>query len=136
MASDENSLEYIEDPYFNPNTTTTPSLDELDNVEYLDDADLLGNDIELFDLRQLDFDELNYNSLSSLTGCDENVNVEVEFFNVKKANEIIYAFFKKRTRQVRVTYSDLSKPYLAKLPKDSTFRKYLEISSNGNGGEF
>lgn len=131
---EQTSLDYIEDPYFNPVvTTSTPSLDDLDDVEYLDENDVLDNELELFDLRQLDFDDLNFNSLSSSNGNDESVNVETEFFNVKRANAIISAFFRKNfKRQVRVTYSDLTKPYLAKLPKDSNFRKYLDIS-NGNG---
>ncbi|XP_019867449.2 tumor protein D52 isoform X1 [Aethina tumida] len=129
-----NSLEYIEDPYFNPHDSTlTPSLDEPDHNEYLSDYDLLENELELFDLRQLDFDEINSNSLGSL-GNDESVNVEAEFITVKKANAIIRTFFKRRNfrRQVRVTYCDLTKPYLARLPKDNNFRKYLDISMNGN----
>lgn len=130
-ANDEehNSLDYIEDPYFNPpDNTLTPSLDELENIEYLDDYDILENELELFDLRQLDFDEVNCNSLP----LDESINVEAEFFNVKRANAIIRAFFKKDfKKQVRVTYCDLTKPYLAKLPKDSNFRKYLDIGTDG-----
>lgn len=133
---EQSSLDYIEDPYFNPQvTTSTPSLDDLDDVEYLDENDILENELELFDLRQLDFDDLNYNSLGS-NGNDESVNVETEFFNVKRANAIIRAFFRKNfKKQVRVTYRDLTKPYLARLPKDNNFRKYLDIS-NGNAGKF
>ncbi|KAI4466151.1 tumor protein d52 [Holotrichia oblita] len=129
---EQSSLDYIEDPYFNPQvTTSTPSLDDLDDVEYLDENDILENELELFDLRQLDFDDLNFNSLGS-NGNDESVNVETEFFNVKRANAIIRAFFRKNfKKQVRVTYRDLTKPYLARLPKDNNFRKYLDIS-NGN----
>lgn len=120
-TEEEHSLDYIEDPYFNPQTSTaTPSLDEFD-------YDVLETELELFDLRQLDFDEPN-----SLPPCDESVNVEAEFFNVKRANAIIRAFFRKDfKRQVRVTYCDLTKPYLAKLPKDNNFRKYLDISGDG-----
>lgn len=119
--------DYIEDPYFNPHTaTTTPSLDDLE------DYDVLENELELFDLRQLDFDETNLNSLP--LSNDESVNVEAEFFNVKRANAIIRAFFKKDfKRQVRVTYCDLTKPYLAKLPKDNNFRRYLDMSTNVEG---
>ncbi|KAH0814879.1 hypothetical protein GEV33_007911 [Tenebrio molitor] len=125
-ADEEHSLDYIEDPYFNPQVTTaTPSLDDLD---CLDDYDVLETELELFDLRQLDFDETNCNSLPS---NDESVNVEAEFFNVKRANAIIRAFFKKDfKRQVRVTYCDLTKPYLAKLPRDNNFRRYLDISGD------
>lgn len=132
MASEEHSLEYIEDPYFNPDdSTSTPSFDEL-CVEYFDDQDILESELALFDLRQLEFDELNSNSLSSLPG--DSISVEAEFFNAKRANAIVRAFFKNRfRRQVRVTYCDLTKPYLAKLPKDSNFRKYLDISMNENG---
>ncbi|XP_065163028.1 uncharacterized protein F13E6.1 isoform X2 [Atheta coriaria] len=123
---DPPSLEYIEDPYISPTaiTSETPSLDELDNFEYLD-----PNELDIFDLRQLDFDELNANSLTSLSGNDESINVEAEFFKVKRANAIIRAFFKNDfKRSVRVTYCDLTKPYLAKLPKESNFRRYLDIS--------
>ncbi|KAJ8965179.1 hypothetical protein NQ314_004322 [Rhamnusium bicolor] len=129
IGDEDHSLDYIEDPYFNPqDSTLTPSLDELDNSD-LDDYDLLEKELELFDLRQLDFDEVNCSSLPSLH--DESVNVEAEFFTVKRANAIIRAFFRnKLKRQVRVTYCDLTKPYLAKLPKDNNFRKYLDISMN------
>lgn len=132
---EEQSLDYIEDPYFNPqDSTSTPSLDELENIEYLNDYDILENELELFDLRQLDFDDVNCHSLPSLSDMDESVNVEAEFFNVKRANAIIRAFFKKDfKKQVRVTYCDLTKPYLAKLPKDSNFRKYLAIGTNETG---
>lgn len=129
------SLEYIEDPYFNPNETTTPSLDEIDeSPDSSEETDILENELELFDLRQLDFHELNYDSLISLNGNDESVNVEAEFFVVKRANDILRKFFNNKIKkQVRVTYCDLTKPYLAKLPKEHNFRKYLGITiQNGN----
>lgn len=124
-ANDEEhpSLDYIEDPYFNPHDSTlTPSLDELD------DYDLLESELELFDLRQLDFDDSHSHSLPSI---DESVNVEAEFIKVKRANAIIRAFFKKDfKKEVRVAYCDLTKPYLARLPKESNFRRYLDIGSD------
>lgn len=125
------SLDYIEDPYFNPqDSTSTPSLDNLDDSDYLEEYDLLENEFDIFDLRQLDFEEVSSICLHS----DESVNVEAEFFNVKRANAIIRAFFRnKLKKQVRVRYSDLTKPYLAKLPKDSSFRKYLDISLSNSG---
>ncbi|XP_030765302.1 tumor protein D54 isoform X4 [Sitophilus oryzae] len=125
--SESPSLDYIEDPYFNPQaSTTTPSLDDLDDTDSLDDYDLLENELDIFDLRQLDFDEVTSHYLHD---DDESINVEAEFFNVKRANAIIRAFFRnKLKKQVRVRYSDLTKPYLAKLPKDNSFRKYLDIS--------
>ncbi|CAG9863425.1 unnamed protein product [Phyllotreta striolata] len=129
MLGDEDpNLDYIEDPYFNPqHSGATPSLDEPD----LNDYDLLENELDLFDLRRFDFDEIANNSLHSLPEDTESISVEAEFFNVKRANAIVRAFFKnKLKRQVRVTYCDLTKPYLAKLPKDSNFRKYLDISNN------
>lgn len=127
-SDDDQNLEYIEDPYFNPQfSSATPSLDEPDLEEY----DLLENELDLFDLRQLDFDEVNHGSLYSFQEESESVNVEAEFFNVKRANSIVRAFFRnKLKKQVRVTYCDLTKPYLAKLPRDSNFRKYLDISNN------
>lgn len=72
IAEEDHSLDYIEDPYFIPNvSTSTPSLDDLDDVEYLSDQDILENELELFDLRQLEFDELNGNSIHSFNGPDE-----------------------------------------------------------------
>lgn len=137
MSTEEHSsLDYIEDPYFNPlDPTNIPSFDESEEIDsYIIDSELLDNELELFDLRQLDFDELNSNSLPSLNGNDESINVEAEFFNVKRANAIIRAFFRKDfKRQVRVTYCDLTKPYLAKLPVDNSFRKYLDISHSMSG---
>ncbi|XP_017782943.1 PREDICTED: uncharacterized protein LOC108567153 [Nicrophorus vespilloides] len=131
MSVEPQSLEYIEDPYFNPpeGGCFTPSLDEYYAEE--DGCDLLEAELDLFDLRQLEFDD---HPSSVLAGNeDESVNVEAEFFNAKRANAIVRSFFRKDfKRQVRVTYSDLTKPYLAKLPKENTFRKYLDIS-NGNG---
>lgn len=125
------SLEYIEDPYFNPNdSTATPSLDDLEGS---DTESAWENELELFDLRQLDFDDLNVSTLPSLNDDDESVNVEAEFFNVKRANAIIRAFLKNRfKRQVRVTYCDLTKPYLAKLPENSNFRRYLDLTGENN----
>lgn len=130
--SESPSLDYIEDPYFNPQaSTTTPSLDDLDDTDSLDDYDLLENELDIFDLRQLDFDEVTSHYLHD---DDESINVEAEFFNVKRANAIIRAFFRnKLKKQVRVRYSDLTKPYLAKLPKDNSFRKYLDISLSQSG---
>lgn len=134
-GEEQNSLEYIEDPYFNPqDSSSTPSLDDLDSEDYVPDDDksddLFENELELFDLRQLDFHELNYDSLTGNIN-DESVNVEAEFYIVKRANDILRTFFKRNfKKQVRVTYCDLTKPYLAKLPKDHNFRKYLGITMN------
>nr|CAH7743728.1 unnamed protein product [Callosobruchus chinensis] len=122
--NEDHSIDFIEDPYFNPqDSSQTPSLDEPDNSDTeLDIYDLLDID----NLKLLDFDEVTYSSLQ-----DESVNVETEFISVKRANAIISAFFKNKfKRHVRVTYTDLTKPYIAKLPKDSNFRKFLDISSN------
>lgn len=132
-SEDQNSLEYIEDPYFNPqDSSSTPSLDDINSDDVSDvTSDLLENELELFDLRQLELYELNYDSLLNCAtdDSDGNVNVEAEFYIVKRANDILRTFFKKKIqKQVRVTYCDLTKPYLAKLPKDHNFRKYLDIT--------
>ncbi|KAK9869912.1 hypothetical protein WA026_003628, partial [Henosepilachna vigintioctopunctata] len=98
--SNENELlesDYIEDPYFHPNEIFTPSLDELEEID--SEYEILDNELDLFDLRQLEFDDFP----SSTFNSDDS-------------------------KQVRVTYCDLTKPYLAKLPKDNSFRKYLDIS--------
>lgn len=133
MSIDENSLEYIEDPYFNPKTTTlTPSLDEIEDLHDIVKDSSNEAEIDIFDLRQLEFDD--YPSLSKYDGLDESVNVETEFLNVKRANTIIRTFFKTSPKKhVRVTYCDLTKPYKVKLSSDTNFRKYLGISTDGKG---
>lgn len=137
MANEEQSLEFIEDPYISPedSSTTTPSFDILDNVDYLNDDDLIESELELFDLRQFEYDDIDSNSLN-LLNSDESVNVEAEFYITKKANDIIRRFFKgrlKTLKHVRVTYCDLTKPYLAKLPNDSNFKKFLDITNDKDG---
>lgn len=130
-TEETSSLEYIEDPYFNPSdSTTTPSLDDTESPDS-EDTNLLENELELFDLRQLDFHELTFDSIGSFNTNDESVNVEAEFYFVKRANDILRKFFKMDLKkQVRVTYCDLTKPYTIKFPSEANFRTYLDIATN------
>lgn len=123
-ANDEQDLAYIEDPYFHPHDSATPSLDECSEYDALDDE--LESNVNLFDLRQLEIHD-------TFIPSDDSFSIETEFFYVKKANDIMRTFFKpKINKQVRVTYCDLTKPYLAKLPKHSNFKNFLDFSVYDN----
>lgn len=125
-----NNSEYIEDPYFNiQDSTTTPSLDEiLDGEDGL--FDILDVDPQL-DIDLFDFSLINEH-LVSIESPDDSLNIETEFYSGQTNNSGIkkyLQFFRKDgKRQVRVIYSDLTKPFMAKMPNNENFRNYLEFT--------
>ncbi|XP_053619672.1 uncharacterized protein LOC128680488 isoform X2 [Plodia interpunctella] len=126
MASDETSsggggmeptsLEYMEDPYFvPPDDDSTPSfdvaVDELDEAEELtswphDDADA------------------DWRALPDL--ADAALCIETEFYMDNRRRRL--RIFRKKMREVRVTFQDLSKPYLAKVSSHTNYKKFLGIT--------
>ncbi|XP_060805603.1 uncharacterized protein LOC106140147 isoform X2 [Amyelois transitella] len=126
MASDETStgeggmeptsLEYMEDPYFvTPDNGSTPSfdlaVDELDEAEELtswpnDDADA------------------DWRALPDL--ADSALCIETEFYMDNRRRRL--RIFRKKMRDVRVTFQDLSKPYLAKVSSHTNYKKFLGIT--------
>lgn len=136
------SLEYIEDPYIPKlDHCVTPSLDEitefdqrfLDNDQNCDWSD----ETELY-LRSLTLDQIfcdipEYDSLELQT-------VETEF-GKKLSNEPISKrwrlkfFTKKSMRDVKVTFIDFSKPYLAKISSSENYKKFLHFGSQDNLGK-
>lgn len=145
---DPHSLEYIEDPYFPklPNTAT-PSLDdeitEFDHRSLYDDVDDgIGSEwspeTELY-LRNLPLDQIFSISddheddfqkveaeLGNLNGDSENSvkNRRIDF--LKKL------FNRKSMRDVKVTFIDFSKPYLAKISSSDNYKNFLNIGSQGS----
>lgn len=114
------SLEYMEDPYFiPPDDDSTPSfdvaVDELDELEDIpswpppDDADA------------------DWRALPDL--ADSALCIETEFYMDNRRRRL--RIFKKKMRDVRVTFQDLSKPYLAKMSSHTNYKKFLGITIGG-----
>lgn len=150
---DSHSLEYIEDPYFPklPNTAT-PSLDdeitEFDHRSiYDDDDDGIGSEwspeTELY-LRNLPLEQIF--SISD-DHEDDFQRVEAELGSLhcdsesgNKYKRMAYLkrlFNRKSMRDVKVTFIDFSKPYLAKISSSDNYKNFLNIGSQGKmEGEF
>ncbi|XP_039953545.1 tumor protein D52 isoform X4 [Bactrocera tryoni] len=134
------SLEFIEDPYLPKlDNITTPSLDEdteLDD-QLVDLADWT-NETEQY-LRDLTLDQIFYDVDSDYTNTLELQAVETEFIATKLANQLpstsiakrfrLRFFTKRSMREVKVTFIDFSKPYLAKISSSENYKKFLNIGS-------
>lgn len=147
--SEPNSLEFIEDSYLPgiDDLTSTPSLD----LEAIDPAlDWYGDGIqeseaELY-LRNLTLDQIFYDVDSDYANSLELQAVEAEFIGAKLANQTPSSslakrfrlkFFTKRTmRDVKVTFIDFSKPYLAKISNSDNYKRFLNIGHSGRGNKF
>lgn len=113
------SLEYMEDPYFvPPDDDSTPSfdvaVDELDEVEEIaswphDDPDA------------------DWRALPDL--AESGLCIETEFYMDNRRRRL--RIFRKKMREVRVTFQDLSKPYLAKVSSHTNYKKFLGITLGG-----
>ncbi|KAH8297208.1 hypothetical protein KR044_006700 [Drosophila immigrans] len=130
------SLEFIEDSYLPriDDITTTPSLDELEldlELSPVDDVET-----ELY-LRTLTLDDIFYDVDSDYANTLELQAVETEFIASKLSNQspsmsmakrFRLKFFTKRTmRDVKVTFIDFSKPYLAKISNRDNYKRFLTI---------
>lgn len=113
------SLEYMEDPYFvPPDDDSTPSFDVA--VDELDDLD----DITNWPVEENDAD---WRSLPDLV--ESALCIETEFYMDNRRRRL--RIFKKKMREVRVTFQDLSKPYLAKVSSHTNYKKFLGITPGG-----
>ncbi|XP_055701379.1 tumor protein D52 isoform X2 [Phlebotomus papatasi] len=144
---DPPSLEYIEDPYFpRLENGATPSLDE---VTEFDHRSLFGEDegsggcewsreTELY-LRSLTLDQL--------LGVpdDELQTVEAEFIPATTSGNSgggrlsrarrIRLLTKKKLRDVKVTFIDFSKPYLARISSNDNYKKFLHFGDVENSAK-
>lgn len=130
------SLEFIEDPYLPKldDVTATPSLDSY-GLDWNDETDLY--------LRHLTLDQIFYDTDSDYSNQLELQAVETEFIIAKLANQspsmsiakrFRLKFFAKRTvRDVKVTFVDFSKPYIAKISSNENYKKFLNIGSTTTG---
>ncbi|XP_023174932.1 tumor protein D52 isoform X5 [Drosophila hydei] len=131
------SLEFIEDSYLPriDDITTTPSLDELEITADCD-TDWYNDTAEHY-LRNLTLDEIFYDVDSDYANTLELQAVETEFMAAKLSNQTPSSslakrfrlkFLTKRTvRDVKVTFIDFSKPYLAKISNSDNYKRFLTI---------
>ncbi|XP_032291951.1 uncharacterized protein [Drosophila virilis] len=134
------SLEFIEDSYLPriDDITTTPSLDELE-IAPESEADFY-DETEHY-LRNLTLDDIFYDVDSDYANTLELQAVETEFIAAKLSNQtpsqsmakrFRLKFFTKRTmRDVKVTFIDFSKPYLAKISNSDNYKRFLTIGQAG-----
>lgn len=113
------SLEYMEDPYFlPPDDDSTPSFDvAVDELEDMDDLVNWPQD-EL---------EVDWKALPDIV--ESALCIETEFYMDNRRRRL--RIFKKKMREVRVTFQDLSKPYLAKVSSHTNYKKFLGITPGG-----
>lgn len=137
MGDDEMpSLEYIEDPYF-PKLSHTPSFDdeytEFDTRSLNNEGTEWSPETELY-LRSMPLDEI-----FCIVDDQDLQRVEAELSpinncaNDRRADSFLKRFLtKKSMRDVRVTFIDFSKPYLAKISSSDNYKHFLNIGSSGN----
>ncbi|XP_063616563.1 tumor protein D54 isoform X1 [Cydia splendana] len=109
------SLEYMEDPYFlPPDDDSTPSFDvAVDELDELEERAWPQDDLDA-----------SWRALPDLT--DAALCIETEFYMDNRRRRL--RIFKKKMREVRVTFQDLSKPYLAKVSSHTNYKKFLGIT--------
>lgn len=113
------SLEYMEDPYFvPPDDDSTPSFDvAVDELEEMEELTTWPREDPESDWRALP-------DLAESALC-----IETEFYMDNRRRRL--RIFRKKMREVRVTFQDLSKPYLAKVSSHSNYKKFLGITPGG-----
>ncbi|CAK1602181.1 unnamed protein product [Parnassius mnemosyne] len=125
------SLEYMEDPYFvPPDDDSTPSFDvAVDELDELEELASWPRDSEA---------EADWRALPDL--ADSALCIETEFYMDNRRRRL--RIFRKKIREVRVTFQDLSKPYLAKVSSHTNYKRFLGITpgaeeamANAGGGD-
>lgn len=141
---DPPSLEYIEDPYFPKTDTTTPSLDDDEIVEFdhrslYDDCDMQQEwspETELY-IRSLPLDQIF--SIADDQDDYQKVEADLAYTNrncdskqTGRQIRILGKLFNRQSmRDVKVTFIDFSKPYLAKISSNDNYKSFLNIGNRG-----
>lgn len=146
------SLDFIEDPYLPKlDATVTPSLDEIPEdytvggfqLGAIDDhtnddyytCDWSADEAEHY-LRSLTLDQIldvPSEAISTSVSVGELQTVEAEFMPLKLAAsdklkaKLIRLFTRRSLRDVRVTFIDFSKPYLARVSSRENYKNFLHI---------
>lgn len=147
---DPPSLEYIEDPYYPKTDTMTPSLDddvvtEFDQRSLYDDDDGVcrewSPETELY-IRSLPLEQLfsisndhddadDYQKAEAELGS-LNTNCDVDGNGRRKQIRILGKLFNRQSmRDVKVTFIDFSKPYLAKISSNDNYKNFLNVGNRG-----
>ncbi|XP_037968802.2 tumor protein D52 isoform X3 [Plutella xylostella] len=116
------SLEYMEDPYFlAPDDDSTPSFDvAVDELE----EELGWAPAPAPVPAGPGGDQDDWRALPDL--LDSALCIETEFYMDNRRRRL--RIFKKKMREVRVTFQDLSKPYLAKVSSHTNYKRFLGIT--------
>lgn len=102
-----------------PDDDSTPSFDLA--VDELDELEELANWPRDSDA------EADWRALPDL--AESALCIETEFYMDNRRRRL--RIFKKKIREVRVTFQDLSKPYLAKVSSHKNYKKFLGITPGG-----
>lgn len=158
------SLEYIEDSYLPKlDDNVTPSLDEIqhdcdDICDGFDENDIgicqWSEETELY-LRSLTLDQIlsipddliddmNMTEMQTVetefSPINHNQSVQLnspnKFKNYLASTNRFKFFTKKKMLEVKVTFVDFSKPYLAKISSGDNYKKFLNIGDQQGLGEF
>lgn len=143
------SLDFIEDSYLPKlDSNITPSLDEIPEDHSISDfrlGDTVGDDYYTCDwtadeaeqyLRSLTLDQIldvPNETIPSSISVDELQTVETEFTPLRLAAsdklkaKLIRLFTRRSLRDVRVTFIDFSKPYLARVSSRENYKNFLHI---------
>lgn len=149
---DPASLEYIEDPYYPTAETITPSLDDEEITEFdrrsLYDLDDIDGDVchewspetEHY-LRSLPLDQIfsiaddcddDYQKVEADLGSARN-NCDMNGTRTSRQTQLLRRLFNRKSmRDVKVTFIDFSKPYLAKISSSDNYKQFLNIGSPGS----
>lgn len=149
---DPASLEYIEDPYYPTAETITPSLDDEEITEFdrrsLYDLDDIDGDVcrewspetEHY-LRSLPLEQIfsiaddcddDYQKVEADLGSAKN-NCDTNGSKASKQIQLLRKLFNRNSmRDVKVTFIDFSKPYLAKISSNDNYKHFLNIGSQGS----
>lgn len=145
------SLEYIEDPYYPIADTITPSLDDEEITQFdrrslydLDDIDVdvcreWSPETEHY-LRSLPLEQIfsiaddcddDYQKVEAELGSTKN-NCDTNGISASRQMQLLRRLFNRKSmRDVKVTFIDFSKPYLAKISSSDNYKQFLNINSPG-----
>lgn len=149
---DPASLGYIEDPYYPLAETITPSLDDEEITEFdrrsLYDLDDIDGDVcrewspetEHY-LRSLPLEQIfsiaddcddDYQKVEADLGSARN-SCDMNGTGTSKQIQLLRKLFNRKSiRDVKVTFIDFSKPYLAKISSNDNYKQFLNIGSQGS----
>lgn len=149
--SDQNvepsSLEYIEDSYLPKiDNNCTPSLDEPEEFDYegidenFDDhwtqeADMYLRSLTIDKIISIPDNIIDEHEMqmveTEFASCDstQNTTMGSKRLNYLLNSKTLKFLTKKKMREVRVTFVDFSKPYLAKISSGDNYRSFLNIGS-------